>query len=31
MGGRGVDGILEGEGRGRKKSLTDDELKQVAE
>jgi transposase len=28
---RGVDGILEGEGRGRKKSLTEDEFKQVAE
>lgn len=28
---RGVDGVLEGEGRGRKKSLTEDELSQVAE
>ena len=28
---RGVDGILEAEGRGRKKSLTEDELRQVAE
>jgi len=28
---RGVDGILEGEGRGRKKSLTEDELMQVME